>query len=384
MTRIPFLTITFLTGSLALAAPTTPSAEQLGAWLKKHPAADSNRDGLLTVEEAKAYRNKAMVPRRPADTREARVPTHPNVKYGPFDKNVLDLWIAPSNRPSPLIIFIHGGGFVGGDKSQIHARAIDTCLAAGAAYASINYRFREAAPLQDILRDAARALQFLRLHAQEYGIDPARIACYGGSAGAGTSLWLATRDDLADPKNADPVLRQSTRICAAACLNGQATYDLTKWDALVGPFRTEWKSDPDEDIKLYHFSSRDDLASETGKKVLEECDMLHWISKDDPPLFLSCTVADVEPTERGQYVHHPRHAKAVKAQCAQAGEPCEIALAPGNGEEAALTFLLKHVTDKNRASAQTETTRARQKVYLLNPSALQREAFVMDASCGDA
>ena len=348
MTKNLFLMIALLAGWRAYAAPAAqtamnPSPEQLQALLKQYPAADANHDGILTLNEAKAYRQKMMAARRPAAADKTLNPTYANLKYGPFEKNVLDLWASPSNRPSPLVVFIHGGGFVGGDKSGIHPQSVKECLAAGAAYATINYRFREQAPIQDILRDAARAVQFLRLHASEYGLDPRRIACYGGSAGAGTSLWLATRDDLADPKSDDPVLRQSTRISAAACLNGQATYDLTQWDKLIGPFRAEWKKDSDEDAKFYHFSRPDDLTTEAGKRILAECDMLRWISKDDPPIFMSCSMPDGEPENRSQYVHHPRHAKAVKARCDEVGEACEIALGSGGGEEAALKFLLKNL-----------------------------------------
>jgi len=358
MTKKLFLMIAFLAGWQALAEPEAqnaknPSPEQLQALLKQYPAADANRDGILTLEEAKAYRKQMMAKRRPADASAALAPTHANLKYGPYDQNVMDLWLTPSNRPSPLVVFIHGGGFVGGDKSGIHPQTVTACLASGVAYASINYRFRAQAPIQDILRDAARAVQFLRFHASEYGIDPQRVACYGGSAGAGTSLWLATRDDLAEPKSDDPVLRQSTRISAAACLNGQATYDLTQWDHLIGPFRAEWKTDPDEDAKFYHFNSQADLQSEAAKRVLAECDMLHWISKDDPPLFMSCSMPDGEPENRGQYVHHPRHAKAVKARCDQVGEPCEIALSSGGGEDAAVRFLLKRLVEKPSLTAAT-------------------------------
>ncbi len=361
--RMLFMTISLLAGGSALAAAPAqaakaPSPEQLSAFLKHYPAADANRDGLLSAEEAQDYRRIKMAARRPAEPNKASAPTHANLKYGPYESNVLDLWVSPSNRPSPLIVFIHGGGFVGGDKSQAQPRAVEGCLAAGVSYATINYRFRDRAAIQDILRDAARAVQFLRLHASEYGLDPQRVACYGGSAGAGTSLWLATRDDLADPKSDEPVLRQSTRLSAAACLNGQATYDLTQWETLIGPFRKEWKSDPDEDAKFYHFSSQADLQTDAAKRVLAECDMLRWISKDDPPLFMSCTQPDGEPANRNQYVHHPRHAKAVKAQCDQAGEPCEIALSSGNGEEAAVRFLLRNLLEKNRAPIRTETAPA--------------------------
>ncbi len=108
------------------------------------------------------------------------------------------------------------------------------CLEAGVSFASINYRFREHAAIQEILRDAGRAIQFLRAHAKEYNIDPTRMAAFGSSAGAGTSLWLAFHDDLADPNATDPVLRESSRLTAAGSLEGQASYDLRDWKQIVG------------------------------------------------------------------------------------------------------------------------------------------------------
>ena len=102
--------------------------------------------------------------------------------------------------------------------------------------AAINYRFVDG---KDVIfpvpqHDSARAVQFLRTKAKEWNLDPQRFACYGGSAGAGTSMWIAFHDDLADPKNADPVLRESTRIVAVGTIGGQGTYDPIEIKRLIG------------------------------------------------------------------------------------------------------------------------------------------------------
>jgi acetyl esterase/lipase len=71
------------------------------------------------------------------------------------------------------------------------------------------------APFPAPQRDAARAIQFLRSKATVWNIDPARVVAFGGSAGAGISLWLALHADLAETNSPDPVARQSTRLLVA-------------------------------------------------------------------------------------------------------------------------------------------------------------------------
>src|SRR5271155_1100707 len=70
-----------------------------------------------------------------------------NVRYGPFDRNVLDVWKAKSKSrdasPTPLVVFFHGGGFRSGDKSIIPAWLVSKCLEAGVSVASANYRLSQ-------------------------------------------------------------------------------------------------------------------------------------------------------------------------------------------------------------------------------------------------
>jgi len=161
-------------------------------------------------------------------------PTHAEVSYGPHARNVLDFWQAPGDGPKPLLVFIHGGGWVGGDKRQQPAN-LQPYLRQGISCASINYRLTGEAPLPAPVHDAARAIQFLRSKAPEWNIDKTRIALTGGSAGACTSMWLLLHDDLADPQSPDPVLRESTRVTAAAVSAGQTSIDPKVIEPWLGP-----------------------------------------------------------------------------------------------------------------------------------------------------
>lgn len=250
---------------------------------------------------------------------QAPDPTVADAKYGPHERNVLDFWKAESKTPTPVIVYIHGGGFTKGDKSGVRKdRIVMEALDRGISFAAINYRYRSSAPIQDILRDSARAIQFLRFKAPEWNIEKTRIASYGGSAGAGTSLWLAFHDDLADPSNTDPVLRESTRLTCAGATSTQFSYDIPRWQDLFG----KTQQSVAEQLLVptfYGYTTWTELDSEEGKKVRSDCDMCGLISKDDPPVFLFSQQAGGPVKDRGHLLHHPLHAKAIQDKCREMG-----------------------------------------------------------------
>lgn len=128
-----------------------------------------------------------------------------DVPYGPYEENVFDIFLVAATEPTPLIIFMHGGGFTDGDKGVTYLNAreeIREVLTNGASYATINYRLLEEVDNEGVIKplsDSRRCLQFLRYHHEQLNVDPSRVALYGSSAGAGTNLWLAFNDDMADP-----------------------------------------------------------------------------------------------------------------------------------------------------------------------------------------
>ena len=233
-------------------------------------------------------------------------PTFSDFPYGSHERQVFDLWVTetPDSKPTPLAIYIHGGGFRSGDKSSINASSIDQFRKAGISVAAINYRLSDTGPMPIMLEDAARCLQTIRSRAAEWSIDPERIACYGGSAGAGISLWLAFHDDLVDPNSPDPIARQSTRILAAATRNGQSTYDLkdyARWFGLDKYIIHE------AFYPMYDVEADIEFESPRVTKLMEEVSAMPHLSSGDPPVFMLYGRGNVPvgpKTNPGIWVHH--------------------------------------------------------------------------------
>lgn len=119
-----------------------------------------------------------------------RAPTLGHVAYCPHERQVLDFRRAPSATATPLVFHIHGGGWVNGDKANVAPS--ERKLAAGIPVASINCRFVTQAisagakpPVEWPLRDAARALQFVRSQSAAWNLDKARIGATGATGGSG-------------------------------------------------------------------------------------------------------------------------------------------------------------------------------------------------------
>ncbi len=229
--RFCFVCLLLLVSINLVTAQPSDGQQRLAEFLERFPQSDADKNGELTQEEMQAF-NAQRRAQQEAIQEQKPVPSHANVAYGPHERHVFDIWLTPSAEPTPLVIYIHGGGFRSGNKKSINANSLKRFQEAGLSVAAIHYRLSDAGPCPIMMEDAARCLQTIRSRAEEWNLDPHRVACYGGSAGAGISLWLGFHEDLADPDSDDPIARQSTRITAAASSNGQSTYDLRtyrKW-----------------------------------------------------------------------------------------------------------------------------------------------------------
>ena len=311
----------------SLAAQTSETNARLKAALQKYPEADTNKDGILTMKEGRAFQAKMKA----GDSGKAaagkfRAPDHANVAYGPHERNVFDIWFADAAKKTPLAIYIHGGGFKAGSKEKLDESELNQLLAAGISVAAINYRYISNAPLPAAHNDAKKALQFIRSKAQEWKIDKDRIAAFGGSAGAQICMWLAFSDEMADPKSENPIERESTRLTCVATSGGQTSNERDFYIERIGPLLGEGKTVESLVKPLGGESDPEKVRVATwGAATLEEADQiakrhtaLELISADDPPIFMkysmspSAQVPGDPKRVRGWLIHHVVFGTALK------------------------------------------------------------------------
>ena len=300
-----------------------------------------------------------------------------DIPYGPYERNAFNIFLPDCDGPTPLIIFIHGGGFTSGSKERYSEQQIRDVLQQCVAWATIGYRLlpprveveqppgteNERGVIVSLI-DAALSLQFMRYHSRSLNLDSDNIAVWGRSAGAGTSLWLGTHDDLADPDNSDPVLRESTRVKAVGALGTQATYNILRWGEVLEPLIVSFVPSvfPSTDVQEVAESlgssgyllraagaaNFEQLYSDDYVAYADNVDMLKLMDAGDAPIFVSNSA--VNPGSLlGLILHHGCHALAVKTRADEVGlasvgyaaDPV-CSLSDPSGEELT-SFMLRHI-----------------------------------------
>jgi acetyl esterase len=277
----------------------------------------------------------------PAFAQEPR-PTYENMRYGPHARNLMDVWLAKSGKPTPVLVSIHGGGFRAGQKS-VSPDLLRRCLDSGISVVAITYRLSDQAIAPAQFHDSARAIQFIRHKAKEWNLDPKRIAATGNSAGAGLSLWLAFHDDLGDPNSDDPVLRQSTRVTCVSVFNGQTSYD-PRFIRELFPGTDVYKGPALARLFDVDLNELDDLPDEKYK-LFEFVSSMNHLTKDDVPAQLIYAGTLVTPiTSQDIGIHHARFGRSLKDKMDRLGIECELQTGVGRGESGDLTlrFVKKH------------------------------------------
>lgn len=183
----------------------------------------------------------------------------------------LDLYL-PQNSKSkkwPLVIWIHGGAWLGGDKNPA---PYEEFIKNGYAFASVNYRLIDEATFPAQIHDLKAAVRFMRASANKYGIDPRKFAAFGMSSGGQLASLLGTSNGVPALEGSLGVTDQSSDVQAACDWCGLADFMLIKKASYSAPdsvFRRLLGGTP-----------------ETKKELAAMASPVTFVSKDDPPFLI--------------------------------------------------------------------------------------------------
>ena len=270
--------------------------------------------GSASVLQAQASKGKDLPDRPP------RPPSFEDVRYGPHDRNVLDLYLATSDRPTPLVLWIHGGAWVVGDKKVVPPDLLDACKDAGITVASMNHRYATQSPYPAAYHDAARGA--VPATARE-GVQPEPKGRGGDRrlVGADIALWLGFHDDLAEPDSDDPVKRQSTRLSCVGARDAQTTLDPRVANGLLQ--KEGFLNRPLLDL----FGLRDDeIDTECVHKLYEDGTAATHLTRDDPPVFLYYGFPNtpITPDMPRAQRHNPVFGTYLKERMDKVGAACVL------------------------------------------------------------
>lgn len=119
----------------------------------------------------------------------------------------LDVLVPPAASPPPLVVWIHGGAWLSGDRRYLPEtlrpdQLFDALVAAGLAVATVDYRHAREAPFPAQLHDVKAALRYLRAYAGDLGVDVTRVGAWGESAGGHLAALLALTADRPEMEGA--------------------------------------------------------------------------------------------------------------------------------------------------------------------------------------
>jgi acetyl esterase/lipase len=194
----------------------------------------------------------------------------------------LDLYLPekPSDRPVPLLVWIHGGGWRGGSKAGSPSAGM---ISKGYVAASVEYRFSQKALFPAQIQDCQAALRWLRANSKKYNIDPDRIGVWGGSAGGHLSALVGTSGGKKAFAPIGGNEEQADRVQAVCNFYGPADFTTVMQQAeedknVRNIFKFNTPSDP--------YSSLIGVPLGSDKQKTDAVSPVHYVSKDCPSMLI--------------------------------------------------------------------------------------------------
>jgi acetyl esterase/lipase len=216
-------------------------------------------------------------------------PTYKDLAYATSSSaQKLDLYLPKSGEPFPLVIMVHGGGFMFGDKGDgAGLTGVDQLLAAGYAVASINYRLSGEAIYPAQIHDAKAAVRFLRANSEKYKLNPDKFGAWGASAGGNLVALLGTTCGAAELEGSE-LGNSDQSSCVQAVVDWFGPIDFLKMDEQFAgsgcPQNHNDASSPESKLVGAAIQTVPDLVKTTNP--------MNYIDATDPPFFIQNGSAD--------------------------------------------------------------------------------------------
>lgn len=204
------------------------------------------------------------------------VTVHRDIAYVPdgHARQKLDLYIPNEGENLPLIIWVHGGAWLGGSKERY---APMEYLKSGYAGASIGYRLSQHAIFPAQIEDVKAAVRWIRARAETYRLDPNRFAAWGSSAGGHLVAMLGTAGDVTEFEVGEN-LEVSSQVQAVVNYFGPTDFLQMDTHRLPGGLVHDAPDSPESKLVGGPIQTHEDRVARANP--------ITYVSKDDPPILI--------------------------------------------------------------------------------------------------
>ena len=250
-------------------------------------------------------------------------PTHADISYGPHEHQRIDIYLPPKgDGPFPVVVW-----FGGIWKPSRGPARLDYFQNAQCAVIAVQTRtMTDAAedkvkvPISYVADDACRVVQFVRLNAGKWKLNPDRIAVGGGSQGALPALYVACSADRANPKSTDPEERVSSKVTCVAAYRSQPTIDPRQMQ--------EWVPGVEWGAPALGCSFKESLMKyDELLPVIKKWSPDHLLHEGTPPIYFENNWGLTKPNTVGENdykVHSPAWALGFQKLAKKAGVVCYV------------------------------------------------------------
>jgi acetyl esterase/lipase len=256
---------------------------------------------------AAAVEAPALVPA----TAPAPAPPASTVFYGPAPHQVMDLWTPDATAfpgPRPVVLYVHAGGWISGDRRAGVPEALFAQLGRGYAVASVDYQLAstdaDGTPVPSFpgaIWDVKRAVRFLKAQANGWELDPSRVVVLGQSAGGHLAAMVAATPGTLEPPEADATARPRRDSSVVGAVDMVGPTDLTTFPSTAH----DWAAPLTAAFLGCPAPTPGDPAT-CATEQLAQASVATHVDRTDPPVLLAYGALDelVVPATQGEPLVH--------------------------------------------------------------------------------